>query len=144
MRYNVTGEFVKISETTGTIQNMSNVYAVEVSNKAEADSGILLYPLNKLSFNAPTLYMRCTDAGGWAECRVVTFIASAATSSSSVTDDFANDDDVEKMLNDIIFSGSTNYPGGDEADGITDEMWGSDNPDTDDGFSDAIDDIYGF
>ena len=29
MRYEVTDEFIKISETTGTIQNTSNVYPVE-------------------------------------------------------------------------------------------------------------------
>ena len=73
MIYNVTGEFVKIAETSGTIQNTSNVYAVEVSSKAEADSGILLYPLNKFSFNDLILYVRCVDVGGRAAINVVPF-----------------------------------------------------------------------
>lgn len=74
MRYEVTGEFVKIGETTGTIQNTSNVYAVEVSHKAEADSGIILYPLNKFSFNDAVLYVRCVDVGGRAVINVSPFV----------------------------------------------------------------------
>lgn len=35
MLYNITGEFVKIGETSGTIQNASNIYTVEVSDTAE-------------------------------------------------------------------------------------------------------------
>lgn len=74
MRYNVTSEFVKISETSGTIQNVSNVYPVEVSDKAEAGSGILLYPLNRFSFNEALLFVRCIDSNGHAEILVTPFV----------------------------------------------------------------------
>ena len=73
MLYNVTGEFVKITATSGTIQNTSNIYTVEVSSKAEPDSGILLYPLNKFSFSELILYVRCVDVGGRAVINVVPF-----------------------------------------------------------------------
>lgn len=71
MLYSIANEFVKISETRGTIQNTSSVYTVEVSDKATPDSGILLYPLNKMSFNGE-VYLRCI--GGCAPVRVVSFI----------------------------------------------------------------------
>ena len=45
MIYNVTNDFTQLAETAGTIQNNSYIYPVEVSDRAEADSGILLYPL---------------------------------------------------------------------------------------------------
>lgn len=145
MLYNVTNDFIKISETSGTIQNASCVYSVEVSDKAEAGSGILLFPLNQISFKAPSLYMRCTDSGGLAECRVVTFISGGNIFTDSDTSTETDEStDVEKMLNDIIFESSTAYPTGEDIDAIINEMWNSNNPDTDDGFSTAIDDIFGF
>ena len=138
MRYNVTNELTKISETAGTIQNVSNVYPVEVSDKAEAGSGILLFPLNQFSFNAPTLYMRCTDAGGWAECRVVTFISGNNFTTSGESAEGNEDDAVEQMLSDILNDPNADYPTGEDVDAVINEMWNSDNPDTDDGFSPVI------
>lgn len=140
MRYNITGNFTKIAETSGTIQNISNVYPVEVSDKAEAGSGILLYPLNMFSFKAPAIYMRCTDASGWAECRVVTFINGNTSTDSTETNE---DDNVDQMLDDILNT-SSNYTPNSEVDPIIDEMWNSGDADTDDNFDDALDDIFGF
>lgn len=97
MRYVVTDQFTKISETAGTIQNVGNVYPVEISDKAEADSGILLYPLNKISFSDKTLYMRCVEAGGQAEIHVVPF---TVDSDSGFT--VADDATINTMLNTVF------------------------------------------
>ena len=78
MLYSITGEFTYIA--TGTIQNTSSVYSVEVSDKAEIDSGFLLMPLNKMSFDGE-VYMRCI--GGCAPVRVVSFIVIACNASSN-------------------------------------------------------------
>lgn len=114
MRYEVTGEFTKISETTGTIQNMSNVYAVEVSNKAEADSGIILYPLNRISVTLSECYLRCVD-GGNAEVRVVPFEVdvtrgggSSAAGTSNLTDVFRSLEVIDGKVN---FYGTTDKSG---------------------------------
>ena len=131
MRYEVTGDFVKIGETTGTIQNTSSVYAVEVSHKAEEGSGIILYPLNKFSFNDATIYLRCIDTGGRAEIRVSPFAvdsggsSSGGGASSTVDSDFATDDEYAAMMDDI-------WNGG-----------GSATVDSDDGFSEELDNIFG-
>ena len=114
MRYEITDEFTKISETTGTIQNMSNVYAVEVSNKAEADSGIILYPLNRISVTLSECYLRCVD-GGNAEVRVVPFEVdvtrgggSSAAGTSNLTDVFRSLEVIDGKVN---FYGTTDKSG---------------------------------
>ena len=81
MIYSVTNEFVKINETSGTIQNNSQT-TVEVSNTPSADTGILLPPLNKFSFNGETLYLRCVD-NNFTEIRVVPFQIDVGTVSNS-------------------------------------------------------------
>ena len=64
MIYNATNDFIQLPVTSGTIQNNSYVYTVEISNQAVVNSGILLFPLNKFSFSDTTLYIRCADKGG--------------------------------------------------------------------------------
>lgn len=64
MRYTVTSDFIKINETTGTIQNISCTNAVEVSDNNQIDTGILLEPLQKISFTGQELYVRCAARGG--------------------------------------------------------------------------------
>ncbi len=71
MLYSLTGEFTQITETTGTIQNSSHVGIIEMSNSDTPDSGILIYPLQKVSFSDQTIYLRCID--GYAEARVLPF-----------------------------------------------------------------------
>ena len=103
MRYNVTGEFTKISETAGTIQNVSNIYPVEVSDKAEADSGIFLYPLNKFSFSDKTLFVRCVDINGHAEIRVTEFpVDSGSVSTGGSSANVATDEQVDDILDDLF------------------------------------------
>lgn len=71
MLYSLTGEFTQIAETTGTIQNSSHVGTIEMSTSDTPDSGILIYPLQKVSFSDQTIYLRCID--GYAEARVLPF-----------------------------------------------------------------------
>lgn len=61
MRYPLTKNFTKLSETSGTIQNSSKIYAVEISDNPIAGSGFLLHPLNKISFTDKQLYARCAE-----------------------------------------------------------------------------------
>ena len=105
MIYNVTNEFTKISETSGTIQNVGYVYPVEISDKAEADSGILLYPLNKISFADKTLYIRCVETTGHAEIHVVPFtVDSGGTSTGGISApaNIATDEQINDLLDDIF------------------------------------------
>ena len=106
MRYVVTDQFTKLSETAGTIQNVGNVYPVEVSDKAEPDSGILLYPLNKISFSDKTLYIRCTEAGGQAEIHVVPFTVDSGGGTSSggtsAPTNIATDEQIDDLLDDLF------------------------------------------
>ena len=99
MRYTVTNDFIKINETKGTVQNLSQVNAVEVSDKAELNSGILLYPLNKFTFCDETIYLRCT--GEIAEVSVVPFIVDAfagISGTSSISSDSFNQTDVDDIF----------------------------------------------
>lgn len=64
-------EFIRISETSGTVQNESNINTIEMSQSNEPNSGILIYPLQKHSFSDSEIYLRCID--GAARARVVPF-----------------------------------------------------------------------
>ena len=114
MLYTITSEFTKLNETQGTVQNSSNIYTLELSDSTETDSGVLIFPLNKLSFSG-TKYLRCVD--GNSQARVVSFAEIAASNASA-------DDDVADVINDIW-----NNAGG------------SSTLESDD-FSDVLDDIF--
>ena len=118
MIYNVTNDFTKINETSGTIQNTSRVFDLEVSNSPEPNSGFLLFGLNKFSFHNETIYLRCI--GGVADVRVVPFSTSGGGNAASNIDDFnsqldsilsgetfADDDDMQSAIDDIFNGSST-------------------------------------
>ena len=71
MIYQLSQTFIKIAETAGTIQNHSHIYTLEMSQSNEPNSGILIYPLQKHSFNDTEVYLRCVD--GATTARVVPF-----------------------------------------------------------------------
>ena len=102
MQYNITSNFTKISETSGTIQNNSSVYDVEISDRPTAGSGILLHPLNKFTFNNQTLYVRCV-AGGWAAINVVPFIVDGGSVISSSGSSTTGDQSFSQADLDYIF-----------------------------------------
>lgn len=116
MLYNVTSEFIKVAETTGTIQNTSQCYPVEISDTAEENSGFWLFPLNRVSFSGE-VYLRCTEGGGRAQINVVSFITDSGGGGSgggSYVDDsqVAPDSDIDDLLNDIF--GDDSQPSIDE------------------------------
>lgn len=100
MIYSATEDFIKITETSGTIQNSSFIFDVELSHKPEVDSGILLRPLNKFSFSDQTIYIRAI--GGRADCRVIPFLVDAGAGGSSTGSisgfDSFDQDDVDDMF----------------------------------------------
>lgn len=136
MIYNVTNEFTQLAESAGTIQNNSYIYPVEISDRAEVDSGILLYPLNKFSFSGTKLYMRCVDGGAWAEIRVVPFVVDfdgTASASEQTTDN------PDAIVNSMWASNDSS-----DADQTISDMWNSgDSGDTGDGFSDDLSNLFG-
>ena len=138
MIYNVTNDFVRLSETAGTIQNNSYIYPIELSNQAVADSGILLYPLNKFTFSGTQLYMRCTDGGAWAQIRVVPFLLDFGTSTATTPADTTSD--VDELIADAL---NGNYSTDPDADSVINEMLNNTDPiDTGDGFSDFVNDLF--
>lgn len=71
MIYEVSKDFVQIEEASGTIQNTSRIHTLELSDTDEPNSGILIYPLQKVSFNDIPAFIRCID--GSARAYVVPF-----------------------------------------------------------------------
>lgn len=114
MLYSLSTDFTKLNESQGTVQNSSNIYTLELSDSNVPDSGVLIFPLNKLSFSG-TKYLRCID--GNTQARVVSFVEIAASNGSAV-------DDTADVINDIW-----NNAGG------------SSSLESDD-FSDVLDDIF--
>lgn len=102
MFYQLTPNFTKLKETKGTVQNLG-ICALEMSNKNEVDSGILVFPQQTCSFTNTVIYLRCVE--GTAKARVVPFIANAGgaasggggSSSGGDVETFDNDD-----INDIF------------------------------------------
>ena len=93
MRYLLTKDFIKISETSGTIQNVSDRNIVEVSNQAVAGSGLLLFPKKFFSFSYSDLFVRCVAGGGGAEIRVVPFATNTAGGNQSIGEYSEESDD---------------------------------------------------
>ena len=129
MLYSIASEFVKINETHGTIQNTSSVYTVEVSDKAEIDSGFLLMPLNKMSFDGE-VYLRCAEGGGRALIRVVSFLVNSGgvASESSVTVDDSlviTDEELDTLLDEAFNGdGTSSVPADPEIDQLLDDIFG--------------------
>lgn len=112
MFYQLTSQFQRLNETSGTVQN-SSVFTVEISNKAEIDSGILIFPRQYYSYSGETLYARCIE--GEVKIRVVPFIVGQGTgtgggsgssgsgSGADVPDEsIASDTQADDMLDNIF------------------------------------------
>lgn len=107
MRYLLSKEFTKIGRTSGTVQNLSKISTLEMSETGEPNTGVLLSPLQKHSFHDTAVYLRCVD--GWAEASVVPFsldvnFSDGGSSSPSSGDDihFATDEEIDEMLDNIF------------------------------------------
>lgn len=90
MIYQLTKSFTKITETTGTVQNSSQIYTLEMSQSNVKDSGIFIYPLQSKSFSNKTIYLRCVDGAG-AEARVIPFEVGAEGGDISLSDNAFQD-----------------------------------------------------
>ena len=101
MRYTVTDDFIKVNETTGIIQNTSQVYTLEVSTIETAGSGLLVYPLKSFSFRGFPVYMRCTDPKGVITVNVAPFTFGTSGGGSSSADTSYQTFD-QQDLNDIF------------------------------------------
>ena len=101
MRYTIGGDFIRINESSGTIQNTSQIYTLEVSTVATANSGLLVYPLKSFPFRGSPVYLRCVDRNGVIDVNVApfTFGTSGGISSSGDTSYQTFD---EQDLNDIF------------------------------------------
>lgn len=73
MRYTVTSNFIKISESAGTIQNTSQIYTLEVSASTTKDSGVLVFSHNTIEFKGSPVYIRCVEDDGFIDVRVFSF-----------------------------------------------------------------------
>lgn len=122
MHYLLSKDFTQIAETSGTIQNTSKIYSVEISDNTQAGSGLILPPLDKFSFANKTLYARCHEVAA-VELRVVPFIATSGGSSSGSSSDDISPENYDDPINDMWNNTSA----------------GSTNPN----FDQDIDDIYG-
>ena len=87
MQYFITDtSIIQITETSGTIQNISNS-TVEISNSADFTDSFLLYPLNKISFNE-RLYLRAyEEVAQVIQINVARFIVSGSTTSTNTADE---------------------------------------------------------
>ncbi len=56
--YTTNKEFIKINETSSTIQNASNIRTLEMTTFAVPESGILISPLQKHTFKDTSVYLR--------------------------------------------------------------------------------------
>lgn len=111
MRYFLSKDFTQIAETSGTIQNTSHIYSAEISDNAQAGSGLILPPLKKFSFVDKTLYARCHDVTA-VEIRVVPFIVDAGAGGSSNSGGGSSvdfDADIEDMWNNPPASSDTSF-----------------------------------
>lgn len=114
MKYLITDtSIIRLSEMAGVIQNLSSGDKIEISNSRAFTDSIVIFPLNKCSFDTQ-LFIRALSAPSQViEVNVVPFALDGGTGSSSgdsggtqtVSDeDVADDEDVEGYLDDI-FSG---------------------------------------
>ena len=111
MKYIITDTAViRLSERAGTLQNISGVNSVEISDRADFINCFVLYPLNKLTFDTP-LYVRAYGKLEHAvELNVVPFALDGGTGSGSSSgatvddEDVTTDDEADEYF-DSIFGG---------------------------------------
>ena len=103
-----TNEVVKISETSGTIQNADQINKVELSDTENFTNNIILYPLQKLTFQNQ-LYARLFDNADLpVELRVISIqLDSGGGSSGGGSGDYAiaTDAEFKDMLDEVLPTG---------------------------------------
>lgn len=78
MIYNITHDFIQISESSATLQNLKSNVTLELvvsTKQPENDSaGILIFPREKYSYalnNGKKIFVRCTKPGQMAKAAVI-------------------------------------------------------------------------
>ena len=107
MIYKVTNTVIKIKEKTGTIQNKSRDYDIEVSQSPDFTDKILLLPRQKFSFSDVNIYLQCAEEGFTAEVFVVPFMINnggggGSTVISSDTHSVATNSEIDAMLDEFL------------------------------------------
>mgnify|MGYP007056170115 CR=1 FL=1 len=109
MKYLLTDTAVTaITEPSGVIQNLSFT-RIEISNSSSFTDSLILFPLQKFSFDEP-LYMRAVSSVFLpVQVNVVPFTVDGSASASTFVDEeaVASDDDANDYF-DSIFGGDTN------------------------------------
>ena len=143
MLFNLTNDFQRLPISTGTIQNNSSCYFLEVSNDPNAQRGLILAPLEKISFANSTLYARCSGTKSFSAI-VVPFADAAASGGSGGSSDgqtvpedmVATDDEIDSLIDDIWSGGGSSSSSGgqtvpeemvatdEEIDALIDDIWG--------------------
>ena len=97
-------EVIKISETSGTIQNTDQINKVEISENETFANNIILYPLQKVTFQNQ-IYARLFDNNDLpVELRVIPISLNAGGgggNSSTDNADIATDDEFDEMLDEL-------------------------------------------
>lgn len=98
-------EVTKITETSGTLQNISQLNAVELSESAEFTNNIILYPLQKVSFQTQ-LYARLSGGAVLpVELRVIPIQLDGGGSSGggdTPSGTIATNAEFEEMLDEVL------------------------------------------
>lgn len=100
-RYELTDGFTQLSETSGTIVNISNS-KVEISETEEERSGMILYPRQEYAFEDITLYARREAGSPYPAAIAVGPLVSGGSGSGTDDEDFATDADVDEMLDSVF------------------------------------------
>ena len=152
MRYTVKSEFTTLSENKGTIQNTSPIYTLEVSAYKTKDSGILVYPLNAVTFQGSPVYVRCIDDNGFIDVRVANLFFDSSTVAPDdpniiIIDGVAytveSDSNIDSGIDDAFNGNSVPTDAGfnSDLDNIFSGNGGSSSS-GDSGFDSALDDIF--
>ena len=98
MRYILdTGEFVKLSETTGTVMNIGGI-KIELSNTAERGTGIILAPRKKITIKGNVYAARSAESSGVAI--LATFESGGGSGGTGSDDEHFDDDDLNSVFDD--------------------------------------------
>ena len=131
------GKFTEIVEASGTIQNTSRV-VVEISDKAEANTGIRLYPQESRSFGDKDMpkYARAVGGVGPGVLHVVSFMETLPD--GGITEEqIATDEEINDLIDEVYGSGSPSS-GGTSSGTVPDGSVA-----TDEEVNDLINEIYG-
>ena len=125
-------ETVAISETSGTIQNTDQINKIELSDSTEFTNNIILYPLQKFTFQNQ-LYARLFDNDNLpVELRVIPLQFDSGGGTSGDGDyTIATNTEFDEMLDEVLPTVTSGETSGDDSGEVA----------TDDEFNEMLDDI---